>query len=131
MPFYSFMLNDGRRIIRDPEQQVELPDEASARAHACQVAREIMRNNWRTRSWRIRVCDDGENSYFEVLFASVDDAIAALPAQLQTSIEAIHRNTASLSDAIRDVQLTLYQVRATLARSERAPYLAALDGVQI
>src|SRR5918911_874007 len=100
MPLYSFTLNDGRRTIQDPEQQLELPDDASARAHASQVAREIMRNNsWRTQSWRVSVRRDEETSCFDVLFASVDDVIASLPAEVRTSVEAIHRKTASLNDA--------------------------------
>jgi hypothetical protein len=91
MPRYFFNLNDGRKIIPDLEG-TELPDHDCARAHACQVVRELARNRERrTRSWRLAVCDVHCTLCFELLFASMDDSISRLDAC---------RDTASLNDAI-------------------------------
>ena len=37
----------------------------------------------------------------------------------------------SLNDDIREVRRTLLQLRATLARADRTPYLAALNGTPV
>ena len=131
MPRYFFKLKDGHRSIRDPDG-TELPDESSARGHATRVARELMKNcENRTRTWRISVCDRDDTPCFELLFASVDESIAHLSPELRTSVEDVCGKTASLNDAINQVHTTLLQVRGTIAQAERAPYLAALDGVRI
>ena len=74
MPRYFFNLDDGRQIIPDLEG-TELPDHDSARAHGCHVVRELARNREQTtRSWRLAVCDAEGALYFELPFASMDDA---------------------------------------------------------
>ncbi len=71
MPRYFFNLNDGRQIIPDLEG-TELPDHDAARAHGCQVVRELARNRERTtRSWCLAVCDAKGELCFEVPFASI------------------------------------------------------------
>jgi hypothetical protein len=68
---YFFNLNDGRQIVPDLEG-TELPDHDSARAHGCQVVRELARNRERaTRSWRLVVCDAQGALCFELPFASI------------------------------------------------------------
>jgi hypothetical protein len=131
MALYFFNLKDGRTVIPD-QDGTELVDDDAARAHAVVVARESMRNNEsRTRTWRLQVCGPDRQSRFELLFASVDETIDLLPPEIGTTVREVSRKFASLSDAIADVRMTLLQVRATLARSEGAPYLAALNGSRL
>jgi len=128
---YYFDLKQDMRFIRDPEG-TELLDDSSARAHAEAVAKELMANNTRgARTWRLQVYDDQRHHRFELLFASIDPSIARLPPELQTSICDVCRTTASLTDAISDVRVSLLRLRATLARADGAPYLASLHGVQL
>lgn len=131
MSTYYFNLKDCRTTIPDSEGTV-LSDDAAAREHAVVVAREAMRNNEvRTRNWRIQVCDSNRSPRFEILFASVDETIECLPTDIRRSVEDVSRKFASLSDAIADVKMTILQVRATLARTEGAPYLVAMDGLRL
>lgn len=114
MPHYFFHLKGNRGTIPDPTG-VELPDEKVARAHGCQVARELMRHReFSTRTWRLDVCDDNGNFCFDVLFVSLDDSIAHLDPDLRSSLEAVCRNTASLGDAVGQIEATLLQLRNTL-----------------
>jgi hypothetical protein len=125
---YFFNLKTNRGVIRDLEG-TELPDGTSAREHAHVVAREIMRNrDLSTKAWLVDVSDGHGNSDFEVLFASANPSISALPAEMRAPIEEACRKAASLSDAINQIHTTVHQVRATIARSERKLHLAALDG---
>jgi hypothetical protein len=71
VPRYYFSLNDGRQIIPDLEG-TELPDHDSARAHGCQVVRELARNREQTtRSWSLTVFDAQGALCFELPFASI------------------------------------------------------------
>jgi hypothetical protein len=74
------------------------------------------------------VMDQGKQSCFELLFASYDDSMAHLPPEFRSSVEMACRRHASLMDAIVDVRTTMPQIRGTLARSDRKPYVAAEDG---
>lgn len=114
MPRYFFHLKGNRGTIPDPTG-VELPDEKVARAHGCQVARELMRNReFSTRTWRLDVRDDKGNFCFDLLFASVDDSIAHLAPDLRSSLVDVCRNAASLGDAVDQVRATLLQLKGTL-----------------
>ena len=107
MPRYFFNLNDGRKIIPDLEG-TELPDDDSARAHAAQVARELARNREEeTRSWRLAVCDAQGTLRFELLFASMDEAISRLPPVIRFMFEDADDSTASLNKAMEQVRTTL------------------------
>jgi hypothetical protein len=128
MPIYFFDLKTPEGTIRDPVG-MDLPDESSAREHARRVACELMQHRQpRTRSWRIDVRDGEGRRCLDVLFASVDESIGGLPPELRSSIENLHAKHASLSDAIR---LTIFEVKGTIARSEGAPYVAAVNGVAV
>ena len=71
MSRYFFNLHNGRQIVPDLEG-TELPDHDSARAHGCQVVRELARNREQTtRSWRLVVCDAQGALCFELPFASI------------------------------------------------------------
>lgn len=131
MPVYYFNLKDAYGIHVDPEG-TELPDEAHALEHGRQVALELMQSReTRTRSWRLQVCDENRITVFELLFATVDRTMHRFAPSMRSTIEAVSARTAGLSDAIGDVRTTLHQIKGTLARSEGAPYLAALNGKRI
>ena len=131
MPRYFFNLKDRRGVTRDMEG-MELPDESSARGHACDVARELMKNRERqTGWWRIATCDMQGVLCFELLFASVDPSLSHLPPETRASVEDVCQKTASLNDTINQVRRTLSQVRGTMARSDGAPYVIASDGVRL
>jgi hypothetical protein len=131
MPTYFFHLKTPAGTIRDPDG-TDLPDELSAREHARLVACELMQHRQlRTRSWRIDVCDSEGRLCLDLLFASVDDSMGHLTPELRSSVENLCAKSASLSEAINAIKLTLAQVRGTIARSERAPYVAAINGVAL
>jgi hypothetical protein len=131
MPTYFFDLKNAGETIRD-EDGTDLPDEASARKHACLVAGELMRNREaRTRFWQLHVFDNNRRASFQVLFADVDNSLQHLTPELRGSVEELCVKSAALCEMIQAVRLTLFEVRATLARSERAPYVAAINGQSI
>jgi hypothetical protein len=128
MPVYYFNLRTAHGEIRDPDG-TELSDEPTARKHARQVARELMKcREPQCRSWRIVVRDSNGRQCFELLFASVDDSITAFDSELRGLIENSHRKQASLIDAIAAVRLSLMQLQATMAQSTGRLYLASVDG---
>jgi hypothetical protein len=107
MPRYFFNLNDCLKIIPDLEG-TELPDDDSARAHAVQVARELARNREHdTRSWSLAVCDEEGTLRFELLFASMDEAISRLPSALRFMFADAGGSMASLNEAMEQVRMTL------------------------
>ena len=128
MSRYYFSLKRREGTVLDTDG-TDLPDESAARKHAHQVMNELMRNaNVRTRSWRLAVLDQDRSPCFELLFASYDDSMAHLTPELRSSVEMICQRHASLVDAIVDVRTTMLQIRGTLARSDRKPYVAVENG---
>jgi hypothetical protein len=128
MPRYYFNLKRREGTLLDPDG-TDLRDEAAARDHAHQVMSELMRNaNVRTRTWQLAVMDQNRRSCFELLFAGYDDSMAHLTPELRSSVETICRRHALLTDAIVDVRTTMLQIKGTLARSDRRPYLVAENG---
>ena len=132
MPRYFFDLKTADRMIRDPEG-TELAGERSARAHAHEVARELVANRKMAaiRLWRLSVRNEQDSSHFELLLAPLHPAMSDLSPDMRESVEDVCRSTAALKDTIKQARMSLYQVRGTIARSERAPYIAALDGVRL
>lgn len=131
MARYYFDLVDSHGRVLDPDG-TELLNEASAREHAAVVARELMRHReFRTRHWRLFVSDGERLPCFTILFATVDDSLAHLSPALRESFETLSEKKASLNTAIHDVRQSIYQVRATLARADGAPYLASVSGVRL
>lgn len=115
MPRFFFDLNHGGILLRD-EDGTELPDDLAAHTHADGVARELLRNNERrARNWRLQIRDSTGAHCFDLFFSSLDGSLAHLTPELRSSIEAICRSTAHLSDTISSVQTTLEDVRETLA----------------
>jgi hypothetical protein len=131
MALYYFNVNDGRRVLLDTEG-TDLPDDAAAREHAIQVARELMRNaRPQVRNWRVRVQNSDREVRADLLFASVDDRLDILSGELRQSVERVHGGVASLEDSIQTVRMSLHRVRATLARAEHTLYVAAIDGERV
>ena len=128
MPTYYFNLKGHHGRYLDPNG-TELPDDAGAKEHARQVALELMHGReTKTRSWRLEVCDALRTPIFELLFATVDPKLAQLRPPWRTTVEELSARTGGMADAIIDVRNTIYQLRGTLAKCDREPYLAALDG---
>jgi hypothetical protein len=131
MGLFYFNLNDGQRVTADIEG-TELPDQAAAEQHATLVAREIMRNaRPRMLTWRVEIRNARHEPCFELLFASVDQDLDRYALQLRDGVTGAAKRVATLNDDIRDVGRSLQQLRATLARADRTPYLAAVNGTRI
>src|SRR5229473_2998876 len=78
-----------------------------SRAYAAQVARELARNREEeTRSWRLAVCDAQGTLRFELLFASMDEAISRLPPVIRFMFDDAGGSTASFNEAIEQVRMT-------------------------
>lgn len=131
MALFYFNLNTGRQTIVDAEG-TDLPDETAARSHAQTVARDIVRNDRsRTFSWRVEVFDEQRRSCFEVLLVSASEELKYLPNALREGVTHSARRVASLNDDIHELRHSLRQVRATLARADGMPYLAAVSGKRV
>jgi hypothetical protein len=131
MPIYFFNLHTPNSVVRDPSG-TDLPDEGSARAHALAVARELMRHREaQTRSWQLFVSDSEGREVFQTLLATADESLERFSPELRSSMEAMHAQSASLSDTIRSVHHSILRLQGTMARAEGAPYLAAIGGLAI
>ena len=131
MSRYFFNLKDRHGVVSDREG-MDFDSEAEAFAHAGDVARELMRDREvDARAWRIEVLDAERRRCGEILFANVDETIAALDPATRLRVEETYARAAGLIDAVHRLQRTMEQLRGTLARANRATYLAAMDGVQL
>ena len=131
MPLFYFTLNTGAKTVADVEG-TDLPDETAAHAEAITIAREIMRNDRpRTMSWRLQVLDCTRTFCFELLFANADEELQCLPPHVRETVTQSAHRLATLNDDINAVRNSLRQVRATLARADRMPYLAAVNGTRL
>jgi Domain of unknown function (DUF6894) len=131
MVTYYFDIQTGAGLIRDPIG-TELPDDATAHAHACAVARELMRHQEsKSRHWRLRVRRECGEFCFDLLFATMDQTMEVLEASVRRSVERVSGNVANLSEAIGDLRLTLGQMKATMAKTDARIHLAAVDGNRV
>ena len=131
MPVYYFNLWDNRGVLVDPEG-TELSDERQALEHARQVARELMQNREsETRAWRLQVCDAQRDAAFELRFVALDCELQCVRPFLRETLELGLERMAGFSDAISEIRTSLYRIRATLAKSNGAPHLVAIDGSRI
>jgi hypothetical protein len=128
MALYFFNLRNGHGNLTDVSG-TDLPNEEAARLHARHVALDLMQHRERrTQHWCLSVLDNEGQSCFEVPFASFDPSLAHLPTEVRVSIEQVCEKLAGLGDIMAEVKATILQVRATMARADRTPYLAAYDG---
>lgn len=131
MATYYFDLKINGRLISD-HLGTELPNDAAAHAHACEVAHELMRHREsKSRHWRLCVRRNGGALCFEVLFAAVDHSMDALDGHIRGSVVDVCGNMAGLSEAIGELQLTISQVKATMARADAELHLVAIDGMRL
>lgn len=131
MPLFYFNLQTNSGLIRDPDG-TELPDEAAAREHAAVVACELLRNRRiQARSWRLNVCDASHQLRINVILAEFDEGLASLASPFRETVVDGYLQSASLRDAIQDLNRTLLQIKGTIARSKQQPYLAAIEGVLV
>ena len=118
MPLFYFLLKAGRQTFPDTEGQ-EFVDQASARAHADAVARELMRNReTKTGHWCIQVCDDYLRPLHECVFADVDQTLDAFGADLRVSVAAVARTTAAMNEALQSIDAAMADLRQTLSRMD-------------
>ena len=131
MPVYFFDLSNATGLLQDPDG-TDLPDQVAAREHARAVAGELMCNReLDTRAWRLQVSDHEHRPCFHMMFVEVDPRLAELPAETQKAIVDGWSRSTSLRDSINELRLTMLHVRATMARSDGGPDLAAVDGTRI
>lgn len=131
MPRYFFNLRDGAGGVDDPDG-AELSGEAAAMAYATDVAVELMR--WaeaKRRHWQLDVYDEAGKLLFKVPFAAIDPTIDHLVPPLRASIEELCRNKRELAEAVFEARLAVLKSRATRARSNGKPHLAAQYGRRI
>ena len=132
VPTYCFHLKTGSDGTIVDTYGTDLPDDRSAREHAEAIARELMAHREpRTRSWRLDVRDNDGLPCFDLLFARFDDTLSHLTPDLRISLETLCASSASFTEAIHAMKLTLLDIKATIARAEGALYLAAVNGVAV
>jgi len=126
MPTYFYHLHTPSHVIRDLVGS-DLPDEDSARGHARSVAQELMRHREvQTRSWQLDVRDSEGRGVFTLLLATLDETLGHYSPELRSAVEDVSAKSASLSDTIRTVRRTLLEVKGTMARADRLPYIVAI-----
>lgn len=131
MARFYFNLEEAGRTTMDREG-TELADSDAAQAHAVVIAREIMRNDdYRVLTCRLCVQDSDRNPCFDLLFATVAERLDMLPWHTRDAIQKHAGSIAGLHGDIRNLQTSLQQLRATLARSEGRLRLAALNGTRL
>jgi hypothetical protein len=128
MPTYTFKLRSDAGWIADNIGTV-LADNASAYRYACSVARELMRcREIETRHWLLEVYQDGKQPLFDILFASIDPTLDHLRREMRSLVESTSEKRRALKDVIHDIDLTLRESQALLARSEGRPHLISDNG---
>jgi hypothetical protein len=131
MPRYYFNLRDAAGGVTDPEG-ADLHDEAAARDYAVQVTRELMsRAEAKRRHWQLDVCDGSGRLLFSVPFVAADNTIPPLSPETRRLVERMCQNHRELGEAIFEARLAVLRSRATCARSNGKPHLAAQFGQRI
>jgi hypothetical protein len=128
MPTYTFKLRSDAGWIAD-NIGTALADNASAYRYACSVAHELMRcREIETRHWLLEVYQDGKEPLFDILFASIDPTLDHLRREMRSLVESASERRRALKDVIHDIDLTLRESQALLARSEGRPHLISDNG---
>jgi len=131
MPVFYFHLRDGESGIVD-KQGSELPDGPAARAHAVQVARELMRTREvEKRHYRLDVLDKDGGVVAEVPFAAVDPTLDHLRPDLRNLVERMSNTRRELSETLFSSAWLTLELRGMRARSQRKPYLVARNGQRV
>jgi hypothetical protein len=131
MAIYHFNLRDGRAGVRDV-QGTELPSVDAAKAHAVEVARELMKNGEpMKRAWRLVVMDGDGTLIFELPFARVDPTLDHLPPDLRQLVEQLAESKHSLLETVFKSESLVLGVRAADAKRRGKPYVAAWHGRRV
>jgi hypothetical protein len=134
MPHYHFALCDGGLMFDDPDGTT-LADIAAARAHAQDVAREVMRHcEPKTRHCKLEVRDAAgaaDEVLFEVAFAAVDPTLDNLDPTLRGRIEQISATIRAAKETVFESRMMVLRCRAVEARLARRPYLITENGRQV
>ena len=128
MPTYTFRLRSDAGWVAD-NVGAALADDASAYRYARSVARELMRcRELRTRYWVLELYQDGQEHLFDILFATVDPTLDHLRRESRALVESASEKKRALKDVIHDIDLTVRESRALLARSSGRPHLISDNG---
>jgi hypothetical protein len=131
MPHYRFHLHDGYGGF-DDNQGVDLPGRGYALAYARDVVTEMMRGREaETRSWCLNVYENQDERVFEILFASLDHTIDHLGPDLRMLVERASDRQRLLSEALYEINQTVRETRALVARARNKPYVATEGGVKV
>ena len=123
MPTYYFHLNTGSRGRTSDPDGCDLADDAAAREHAREVARELMRNNKRRMTWWFDVCGSEGALRFELLFATVDEVGHGLPPKTRALYITMLERYAEWIRAMNDARATLRDAHSLRARAHNGPKL--------
>ena len=130
MPIFYFHLRDGKSGLLDNQGQ-ELADAAAARAHAVQVARELMRScELEKRHYLLDVCDEEGRVVAEVPFATVDPTLDHLQADLRNLVERLSETRREVGETLFSLQFLTLRLRALRGANWR-PHLVAQGGQRI
>ena len=125
MPNYTFELRDGSDPIED-DVGVSLTDRQDAYQYARGVVRELMSGREaQTRTWRLDVYENSAERVFAIPFATIDATLDALDPEFRALVERACERNRALREVISDVQTTVQEARALVARSRGKPYLIA------
>lgn len=128
MPHFHFHLRASRTIHRDAEG-TDLPDMAAGRAHAAEVAQELMRHaQGNTHLWSMCVEDEQGERQFDLFFANVDPRVAAYSPQLRGLVAKTCRRMGALTDTMCASRTTLMELRQLIARARGRPQLVYARG---
>ncbi|HLH88881.1 MAG TPA: hypothetical protein VKX28_10505 [Xanthobacteraceae bacterium] len=128
MPRFHFHLRAHRMIHRDVEG-TDLPDLAAARAHAADVARELMaHSDVGTRHWSIYVEDAQGERQFDLLFPEVDARLGVCSPEMRMLAVETCRRMGALIDAFCAARATQTEARILLARARGRPQLVYAKG---
>jgi hypothetical protein len=118
MALYYFVLKHGDKTIPDRDGE-DLPDQHAARAYACAIARDLMRNQEvNTRLWRIEVRDEYLMPCFEIHFSEIDETLGHLTPNWREMIVTVSRRAASLQETMKIMRTTLAEAKGTLAKAD-------------
>jgi hypothetical protein len=131
MAVYHFNLRDGRAGVSDLEG-TDLPTIDAARAHATEVARQLMKSKELTnRFWRLDVIDGDGAPVFELPFAKVDPTLDHLTPDLRELVEQLAEAQRDLSETIFSAESLVLGIRAANAKRNGRPYIAARFGRRV
>ena len=128
MPNYTFRLHGEMSGLSDMGG-VSLPDRDGALAYARGVVGELMRGREiETRFWCLDVYEGETEKVFALSFASLDPTLNHLRPDLRAMVETLCGRRMALAEAFHDVEDTVRESKALMARARGKLYVAARSG---